>query len=267
VPRPGWRPPPGVRIVGVARRLRSLKEEVADHFPGLDDPVDAIESGEVLVAGIPVRNPASMVRAGSSVALRSAQPLRGARKLDPALERFGVRAEGKIALDLGAAAGGFTSVLLERGATRVYAVDAGHGQLLGSLRQDPRVVNLESTNLSELDRELVPDRIELVTLDLSNLAIARAVPQLDGRLLADGVDLVALVKPMFELGLAQLPTSDGQLEEAVERAASGIAASGWRVVDRMRSPVLGARGAVEFFLHARLSSPRDREPAAQLLGD
>ncbi|MBJ7600942.1 MAG: TlyA family rRNA (cytidine-2'-O)-methyltransferase [Candidatus Nephthysia bennettiae] len=235
----------------MGRRLRTLLEEVADRFPGLDDPAEAIDSGEALVGGIPVRNPASLVRPGSSVALRSSQPLRGARKLEAALDRFGVPAGGRVALDLGAAAGGFTSVLLARGASRVYSVDAGHGQLLGSLRQDPRVVNLESTNLSELDRAKVPEGIELVTMDLSNLAVARAVPQVEGSLLAARTDLVALVKPMFELGLSRLPTSEGQLEEAVERAASGTAAAGWRVVDRMRSPVLGARGAVEFFVHAR----------------
>jgi 23S rRNA (cytidine1920-2'-O)/16S rRNA (cytidine1409-2'-O)-methyltransferase len=235
----------------VGRRLRTLQDEVAYRFPGLDDPVEAIEAGEVLVGGFPVRNPASMVRPGASVALRSAQPLRGARKLEPALDRFKVAVEGRIALDLGAAAGGFTSVLLARGASRVYAVDAGHGQLLGSLRQDPRVVNLESTNLSELRTGLVPDPLELVTMDLSNLAVARAVPQLDGDLMAARVDLVALVKPMFELGLAQLPTSEAQLAEALEKAGAGVEAAGWEVVGRMRSPALGARGAVEFFLHAR----------------
>jgi 23S rRNA (cytidine1920-2'-O)/16S rRNA (cytidine1409-2'-O)-methyltransferase len=235
----------------MARRLRTLLEEVANRFPGLDDPAEAIGSGEVLVGGIPVQNPASLVRPGSSVALRPAQPLRGARKLEAALDRFGVDAGGRVALDLGAAAGGFTSVLLAHGASRVYSVDAGHGQLLGSLRQDQRVVNLETTNLSELDRTRIPERIELITMDLSNLAVARAVPQVDGSLLADRADLLALVKPMFELGLSRLPTSEGQLEEAVERAASGIEAAGWRVVDRMRSPVLGARGAVEFFVHAR----------------
>lgn len=244
-------PAAGHDNLGVARRLRTLRNEVVERFPDLDDPTAAIEAGEVLVAGIPVRNPVSLVRPGASVALRSALPLRGARKLESALDRFGVDPRGRIALDLGAAAGGFTSVLLARGAARVYSVDAGHGQLLGSLRQDPRVVNLESTNLSELNRELVPELVELVTMDLSNLAVARAVPQLGRELMAVGVELVALVKPMFELGLARLPASEGELEEALERAAAGLAAAGWTVVGRMRSPVLGARGAVEFFLHAR----------------
>jgi 23S rRNA (cytidine1920-2'-O)/16S rRNA (cytidine1409-2'-O)-methyltransferase len=239
----------------MARRLRTLLEEVTQRFPELDDPLGTIESGDVLAGGIPVRNPASLVRAGSALALRSTQPLRGARKLEAALARFGVAVAGKVALDLGAAAGGFTSALLSAGALRVYAVDAGHGQLLGSLRQDPRVVNLESTNLAELNNRLVPDRIELVTMDLSNLAVARAVEQLEVDLLAAEADLIALVKPMFELALGRLPTSEEQLEAAVERAASGVQAAGWRVEGRTRSPILGARGAVEFLLHARRAGP------------
>jgi 23S rRNA (cytidine1920-2'-O)/16S rRNA (cytidine1409-2'-O)-methyltransferase len=179
------------------------------------------------------------------------QALRGSLKLQAALDQFRVPVAGRIGLDLGAAAGGFTQVLLANGASRVYAVDVGHGQLLGSLRQDPRVVNLEATNLSELDRRVVPDPIQIVTIDLSNLAVARAVPQLDAAIPATGADLVALVKPMFELGLARLPSAATQLEEAVGRAATGVQGAGWRVLNRMRSPVLGANGAVEFFIHAR----------------
>jgi 23S rRNA (cytidine1920-2'-O)/16S rRNA (cytidine1409-2'-O)-methyltransferase len=235
----------------MARRLRTLLEEVSDRFPEVEDPLGSIESGEVLVAGMPVRNPASRVRSGSALALRTPQPLRGALKLGPALSTFGVRVAGRIALDLGAAAGGFTSALLAAGASRVYAVDVGHGQLLGSLRQDPRVVNLESTNLAQLTARLVPDRVEVVTMDLSNLAVAKAVEQLDGELLSGDAHLVALVKPMFELGLGRLPDSDEQLEAAVRRAAAGVRAAGWRMEGSMRSPVLGARGAVEFLLHAR----------------
>ena len=134
-------------------------------------------------------------------------------------------------------------------------MDAGHGQLLGSLRQDERVVNLESTNLAELSPRLVPEPAGVVTLDLSNLALAAAVPQLDPAILAAGADLVALVKPMFELRLSRLPTSPEQLDEAVDRAADGVERAGWRVLDRMRSPVPGAGGAVEFFLHARRRGP------------
>jgi len=107
--------------------------------------------------------------------LTTRAPLRGEAKLRAALSGFGVGVTGRVCLDLGAAAGGFTRVLLEAGAARVYAVDAGFGQLLGSLRQDPRVVNLEATNVAALDTALVPDAIELVTIDVSYLALAAAV--------------------------------------------------------------------------------------------
>ncbi len=180
-------------------------------------------------------------------------PLRGEAKLRAALAGFDVRAAGRICLDLGAAAGGFTRVLLEAGAARVYAVDAGFGQLLGSLRQDPRVVNLEATNVAALDTRLIPDAIELVTVDVSYLALAAAVAQLDRIAMAHDADLIGLVKPMFELRLATAPSDAISVDAATTRAAAGIAAAGWRVIGTMPSPVLGGRGAVEALLHARRS--------------
>ena len=191
----------------------------------------------------------SLVRAGASIRLRSAEPpLRGEAKLEAALVAFAIDVRGRIALDLGAAAGGFTRVLLRHGARRVYAVDAGHGQLVGSLRQDARVVVLERTNLAELTPTLVPDEVELVTVDLSYLSLAAAIPQLSGRVrLASACDLVALVKPQFELGLAQpLRTTS----EAVRRATKAIEAAGWCVVAAIDSPLTGRRGAVEALVHA-----------------
>ena len=133
----------------------------------------------------------------------------------------------------------------------MYAVDAGYGQLLGSLRQDARVVNLERVNLGELDRELVPDTVEVITMDLSYLAVAKAAPQLERLAIAPGADLIALVKPMFELGLATPPTEPAQLDAAADRARAGLEACGWRVVAAVRSPVTGARGAIEMLVHAR----------------
>lgn len=195
-------------------------------------------------------NPASMVDRGSSVVFRPPAALRGEAKLKAALDGFGVDMTGRVALDCGASAGGFTRVLLEAGAARVYAVDAGIGQLVGSLRQDPRVVNLEGTNLGALDRTLVPDRIDRFTLDLSYLSLADAVPQLDRVDIAADAEIVALVKPMFELHLGA-PPPDDRLDEALDRAVAGITAAGWRVVASLRSPVLGARGAVELLVHAR----------------
>ena len=178
-------------------------------------------------------------------------PLRGEAKLRAALRGFAVPVQGRVALDVGASAGGFTRVLLDAGARRVYAVDAGHGQLLGSLRQDARVVNLEATNLGVLNTQLVPDIIEVVTIDVSYLALAAAVVQLASVRLAAGADLVGLVKPMFELRLPRAPRDDASAAEAGRRAASRIAAAGWTVRGVMPSPVLGARGVPELLLHAQ----------------
>lgn len=146
-------------------------------------------------------------------------------------------------------------MLLERGARRVYAVDAGHGQLLGSLRQDARVLNLEGVNLGELDRARVPDVVDLVTLDLSYLSLAAAVPQLGRVELARGARLVALVKPMFELGLPQPPNDEADLERALKAAVAGVMSAGWRVMGTMASPVAGARGAKEKLLYAVRTKP------------
>jgi 23S rRNA (cytidine1920-2'-O)/16S rRNA (cytidine1409-2'-O)-methyltransferase len=231
-------------------RLRPLARELARRFPDLEDPELAVTTGVVLVDGVPNRNPASLVAPGASVSLRQPVALRGEAKLRHALRAMAVPVTGRIALDVGAAAGGFTRVLLEAGAARVYAVDAGHGQLLGSLRQDQRVVVLERTNLGELGPDLVPDLVEVVTMDLSYLPVARAAPQLEAVRLAPRADLVALVKPQHELGLGAPPDDQG-VARAVEHASGGLAACGWDVVAATRSPVLGARGAVEWLVHAR----------------
>ena len=127
----------------------------------------------------------------------------------------------RVCLDLGAAAGGFTRVLLDAGALRVYAVDVGFGQLLGSLRQDSRVLNLEATNVSKLDRRLIPEIVEVVTIDVSYLALAAAVAQLDRIDIAPDADLVGLVKPMFELRMATAPTDPATVDVATEQRRGG----------------------------------------------
>jgi 23S rRNA (cytidine1920-2'-O)/16S rRNA (cytidine1409-2'-O)-methyltransferase len=232
-------------------RLRKLSTELTRRFPHLAAPDALIAAGQVLVDGFPRTNPDSLVSPRASLALRSAKQLRGTAKLAHALEVFDVRADGRIAVDLGAAAGGFTQALLEAGAGRVYAVDAGHGQLIGSLRQDPRVVNLERINLGELNATLIPDEVELITMDLSYLAIAAAVPQLEALRIPPRADLVALVKPVYELGLGTLPSEDRDIRAAVRHGVGGLERGGWRVLAGARSPVRGGRGAVEWLLHAR----------------
>jgi 23S rRNA (cytidine1920-2'-O)/16S rRNA (cytidine1409-2'-O)-methyltransferase len=229
-----------------------LARELARRFPEIEDGAeDLIAAGAVSVDGVPRTNPRMLVDPGSAVRIDGEpRSLRGEAKLRAALDGFGVDPSGATALDAGAAAGGFVRALLDAGARRVYAVDVGFGQLRGSLAQDARVVNLERTNLGELTRELVPEPIELVTLDVGFLALRAAVPQLDVLELAPAARLLGLVKPMFELGLAELPADDALVDEAIERAAAGIAAAGWEVLGTMRSAVTGSRGAVEGWVHA-----------------
>jgi 23S rRNA (cytidine1920-2'-O)/16S rRNA (cytidine1409-2'-O)-methyltransferase len=228
-------------------RLRVLAWELARLHPEIEEPEALIAAGQVLVNGRIVTNPRSLVPPSSSMRIAEARPLRGEAKLRAALGAFGVGVAGRVCLDLGAAAGGFTRVLLGAGAARVYAVDAGWGQLLGSLRIDPRVVNLERTNLGELSRELVPDVLDVITVDLSYLAVAKAVPQLESLAIAVDAALIALVKPMFELGLRAPPPNPA---EALPPARRGLEAAGWHCTATIPSPVTGARGAVEFLVHA-----------------
>jgi 23S rRNA (cytidine1920-2'-O)/16S rRNA (cytidine1409-2'-O)-methyltransferase len=238
----------------VARRrfpLRRLEREVERRFPEITDPRAEIASGRIAVDGRIAANPATRVRSDASVSRRVDVPLRGEAKLRAALAAFSVDVGGRVALDCGAAAGGFTRVLLAGGAARVYAVDAGHGQLRGSIRADPRVVTMERTNISRLDGRRIRDVIDIVTLDLSYLAIALAAPQLGGVRFAPGADMVALIKPMYELGLEHPPRRRADLRRAVAAAERGLRSAGWTPLGAIRSPVPGSRGAIEYLVHAR----------------
>jgi 23S rRNA (cytidine1920-2'-O)/16S rRNA (cytidine1409-2'-O)-methyltransferase len=243
-------------------KMATLSKRVGELLEGGGDPDEPIRAGHVTVDGGVVTNPASMVRAGSAVQLREGRVLRGVRKLGAALEQWpDIDLEGAVALDAGASAGGFTRALLDAGAARVYAVEAGFGQLIGSLRQDQRVVNLERTNIGDLDAATVPDALTAITLDLGYLALATAVPQLGARLdIAPGAELMALVKPMFELGLGEPPDDRATLDEALRHAREGIEAGGWSVVDAIDSPVKGSKGARELFVRARRVAKRASAP-------
>jgi len=219
-------------------------------FPGLDDPARLIKEGAVLVDGVPAQSPRTRVRADAAIQIRRPRLLRGTVKLAHALAVFGIDAAGAAALDLGAAAGGFTQALLDAGAARVYAVDAGAGQLRGWLRADPRVINLERTNLARLGPHLISEPVDLVTMDLSYLAVAEAIGQVDRRLLAPAAQLIVLVKPTFELHAAMLVDQPPQVAAAVEAAARAVNEHGWQILGQQPSPILGARRAVEVLLHA-----------------
>ncbi|MGH9289379.1 MAG: SAM-dependent methyltransferase, partial [Acidimicrobiales bacterium] len=140
---------------------------------------------------------------------------------------------------------------LDRGALRVYAVDVGVGQLVGRLRNDPRVLNLEGHNLATLDRALVPDVVGLITTDLSYLSVSDALPQLADLDLETHADLVVLVKPTFELHAATLARSDDDVNRAIEHAERAMISLGWHVRGRRDAPATGRRGAREAFVYGR----------------
>ena len=214
-------------------------------------------------------NPAARVRIDASVRVQTESRLRGDVKLSYALDEFGVRIAGRVAVDVGASTGGFTTALLDRGAARVYAIDVGVGQLLGRLRADERVVNLEGRNLGSITRQHVPEPVDVVTVDVSYLSVADAVPQLEVLEFAAGAHLVALVKPTFELRRGRPPAARAELEAALGAATAAIDTGPWRGVATCESAVTGARGTTEFFVHARREARSDAtappEPPPALL--
>ncbi len=178
---------------------------------------------------------------------------RGGIKLAHALDVFGVNPAGRHTLDVGASTGGFTDVLLQRGAASVVALDVGHGQLDWKLRIDPRVTVREGVNARTLSREDVPASTDLVTIDVAFISLRLILPALVP-LLAPGTDIIALVKPQFEAGRDEvgrhgLVTDPAVHAAVVARVASEAAALGLRRVAMTPSPITGANGNREFFLH------------------
>lgn len=215
--------------------------------------------GRALKAGLPVA-------ADASVRLkdRPRWASRAGDKLAHSLEAFALDPSGRVALDAGASTGGFTDVLLAHGARRVYAVDVGRAQLVDRLRRDPRVVVMERTNLRTL--QALPEPVDLATLDLSFISLRLVLPAVARLLAADG-RVVALVKPQFEAGRADVPRGGVVTDAAVWRgvltevagAAESVGLHAWGVV---RSPITGTDGNVEFLLDLRRAEPRDAEPEA-----
>lgn len=230
------------RFVALSSLVARLDVEVA---------ADAIASGRVLVDGRVISNPAAQVRSDASVRILVDRRLRGDIKLSHALDRFDVPISGRVAVDLGASAGGFTTALLARGARRVYAVEVGVGQLRGRLRCDDRVVNLEGHNLGSVDVETIPDVAEVMTLDLGYLPLADAFPQIENLCIHPDAHLVALVKPTFELRRAKVTVSAQDVNRAASLVAAVLGESGWSLLGSCPAPTLGRGGAREVFLHAR----------------
>jgi 23S rRNA (cytidine1920-2'-O)/16S rRNA (cytidine1409-2'-O)-methyltransferase len=219
-----------------------------------------ILSGVVLVNGQPALKAGSRVAEDADVRLKEpSHPWvgRGGIKLAHALDAFGVAVEGREALDIGASTGGFTDVLLKRGATRVVALDVGHGQLDWRLRNDSRVFVIERANARTLEPSDLPGAVDIVTIDVSFISLRHIFPQVPA-LLRHGADVIALVKPQFEAGRREVGkrgvVRDRDVQaRVVDEATHSAAAVGLVRVAMTESPITGDTGNREFFLHLRSS--------------
>jgi len=226
-----------------------------------------ILSGVVRVNGLPAQKAGQQVADDAEVALKEPDhPYvgRGGIKLAHALDTFGIAVAGREALDIGASTGGFTDVLLKRGAVRVVALDVGHGQLDWGLRNDPRVLVIERANARTLEPSQLPSLIDIVTIDVSFISLRHIFPRIPALLRTDA-DVVALVKPQFEAGRAEVGKKglvrDPEVQARVVEEATGAAAEvGLARAAMTESPITGGTGNREFFLHlkGRVGAPGTR---------
>lgn len=230
-----------------------------------------IMAGEIFVDGIREDKPGSVFDENAAIEKRGrslAYVSRGGLKLEKAIEAFGVSADGKICMDVGASTGGFTDCMLQRGAAKVYAVDVGYGQLAWSLRNDPRVVVLEKTNARYLDRSIIPEPVELVSVDVSFISLTLILPAVKG-VMAEDAEAVCLIKPQFEAGREKVgkkgvvrdPAVHG---EVIEKVVSFAGTIGFDVLGLTFSPVKGPEGNIEYLL--RIGCARGEAPQSAVTG-
>lgn len=216
----------------------------------------AIEAGGVSAGGRAVAKASEMLDPDAEIIAEPAHPWvgRGALKLAHALDLWPVRVEGQVVLDVGASTGGFTEVCLARGAVRVYAVDVGRGQLHPRLAGDPRVISLEATDARDLTSALIPEPPGLIVTDVSFISLEKALPAALA-LATPGADLVALVKPQFEVGRAKVGkggvvTDPEARTGALEGVKAFLSAAGWTVRATADSPIAGGDGNQEHLIWA-----------------
>jgi len=238
---------------------------------------EVIQAGRVTVDGAPVDKPSRLVDPGQAVALAGPPPRyvsRGGRKLEAALARFGIDPAGLATVDVGSSTGGFTDCLLQHGAASVVAVDVGRGQLHERLREDPRVVVHERTNVRHVDNAALGGPFDLLVADLSFISLRTVMADLIG-LVGDGAPMVLLVKPQFEAGKAEVNRGSGVVRDpavwaSVLQAVDGsVRDHGAAIMEGMPSPITGADGNVEFLVVARAGSdPASKSPldVAALVG-
>lgn len=214
-----------------------------------------IMAGRVYVNGQKADKAGELVTSSDNIEFRGEQlkyVSRGGLKLEKAMELYGFCLDGKVCMDVGASTGGFTDCMLQSGASKVYSVDVGYGQLAWSLRQDERVVNLERTNIRYITKEQVPDTVDFVSIDVSFISLGLVIPVLPS-FLADDAMMVCLVKPQFEAGREKVGKHGVVRDpathiEVLERAVGFAKKSGFGIVGIEFSPIKGPQGNIEYLM-------------------
>jgi 23S rRNA (cytidine1920-2'-O)/16S rRNA (cytidine1409-2'-O)-methyltransferase len=219
-----------------------------------------ILEGKVSIEGTTIDKVGARVNAEALIQIRGEDlpyVSRGGTKLEKALEVFGIDPRGMIVMDVGASTGGFTDCLLQSGAEKVYAVDVGYGQLAWKLRNDPRVVNLERTNIRYLKPEEIEEGLDFIVIDASFISVEKFLPHL-ALFLKKGGEIVSLIKPQFEVGKGEVGKGgvvrDPELHQKVLDRISGFCTTaGFSVLGIIESPLRGPKGNKEFFIRLRIN--------------
>jgi 23S rRNA (cytidine1920-2'-O)/16S rRNA (cytidine1409-2'-O)-methyltransferase len=216
-----------------------------------------ILAAEVLVNEQPLTKAGALVDRTAEIRLKTVSPYvsRGGFKLEKALRYFRVAVKNKVALDVGASTGGFTHCLLSHGARQVYAVDVGYGQLDWKLRNDPRVVVLEKRNIRYLEATDLPSAADIATIDVSSISLRLVLPTVR-TLLRPGGEIIALIKPQFEVGKGKVGKggvvrSHDEHVRVIDEIKAAAATLGFTIQEVTESPLHGAKGNKEFLIHLR----------------
>lgn len=210
-----------------------------------------VDGRKALKSGMAVPREAMITISGGEMSFVS----RGGLKLEPALSFFGIDPSGKTVMDIGCSTGGFTDCVLKKGAGKVFAIDVGYGQIDWSLRHHPKIVLLEKTNIRHLSPEAIGESVDLVLIDVSFISLSKVLPKtLD--FLGGGGEVIALIKPQFEVGKG-LVEKGGVIRDEAKRLAAvsqvreGALDTGFEVLGLFESPVRGQKGNIEYFIHLR----------------
>jgi len=225
-----------------------------------------ILEGRILVNAAPVDKAGALIDEGAEIVLKGEDipyVSRGGLKLEGALDHFNIRLDGLVVMDVGASTGGFTDCMLQRGARKVYAVDVGYGQLSWKLRNDPRVVVLERKNIRYLAGDLVPEKVDLVTIDVSFISLSKVVPKVL-EFLKEGGGILALIKPQFEVGREEVDKggvirSEEKRRAVVRKLTGEFERMGLVPRGVFESPLKGQKGNVEYFIYMTRPGPAGKE--------